>query len=61
MSSSGPSPGFATSPFGGATFEGELSPEDLFNMFFGGGAAFGGNFGGGPGEPLRGVYRKFVC
>jgi hypothetical protein len=32
-------------------FEGELSPEDLFNMFFGGGG-FGGdgniNFGGGP-------------
>ncbi|KAI0255909.1 hypothetical protein BJV78DRAFT_1118654 [Lactifluus subvellereus] len=48
MSSSGPSPGFATSPFGGAAFDGELSPEDLFNMFFGGGSAFGGNFGGGP-------------
>jgi len=41
ISSSGPSSGFATSPFGGATFEGELSPEDLFNMFFGGGATFG--------------------
>ncbi|KAI9458101.1 DnaJ-domain-containing protein [Russula earlei] len=40
MSSSGSPSGFATSPFGGATFEGELSPEDLFNMFFGGGGAF---------------------
>lgn len=32
-------------------FEGELNPEDLFNMFFGGGGfggpAFGGGFGGG--------------
>jgi DnaJ homolog subfamily B member 12 len=55
MSSSGSSPGFATSPFGGATFEGELSPEDLFNMFFGGGTSFGGNFGGGPGELPRSV------
>jgi len=45
MSSSGPSSGFATSPFGGATFEGELSPEDLFNMFFGGG---GTAFSSGP-------------
>jgi hypothetical protein len=49
--SSGSSPGFATSPFGGGSFEGELSPEDLFNMFFGGGGpAFGGAFGGGPGK-----------
>lgn len=39
---SGSTSGFATSPFGGATFDGELSPEDLFNMFFGGGAGFGG-------------------
>ncbi|KAI0788714.1 hypothetical protein C8Q75DRAFT_733991 [Abortiporus biennis] len=50
-SSSRASPGFATSSFGGG-FEGELSPEDLFNMFFGGGmngATFGGGpFGGGP-------------
>lgn len=28
-------------------FEGELSPEDLFNMFFGGGGAFNGGFGPG--------------
>lgn len=61
MSSSGPSPGFATSPFGGATFDGELSPEDLFNMFFGGGAGFGGNFGGSTGEPLRIVYGPSTC
>ncbi|KAH9967223.1 hypothetical protein BC827DRAFT_1381492 [Russula dissimulans] len=41
MSSSGPSSGFATSPFGGATFKFRVSPpEDLFNMFFGGGTAF---------------------
>ncbi|TFK39817.1 hypothetical protein BDQ12DRAFT_681271 [Crucibulum laeve] len=41
---------FSTSPFGGGGgFDGELSPEDLFNMFFGGGGnAFGGGFGGGP-------------
>ena len=38
------SSGFATSPFGNG--DGELSPEDLFNMFFGGGG--GGGFGGGP-------------
>lgn len=42
-------PGFATSPFGGGQFEGELSPEDLFNMFFGGGGGGGGGFGGNPG------------
>ena len=37
-------------------FEGELSPEDLFNMFFGGGgapAAFGGGFGGPGGESFQ--------
>ncbi|KAJ7170503.1 hypothetical protein C8R43DRAFT_1059863 [Mycena crocata] len=35
--------------FGGGGSEGELSPEDLFNMFFGGGGAggFGNGFGGG--------------
>ncbi|KIY62255.1 DnaJ-domain-containing protein [Cylindrobasidium torrendii FP15055 ss-10] len=48
------SAGFAGHPFsGGQGFEGEISPEDLFNMFFGGGAGFAGNgfgggFGGGP-------------
>ncbi|EGN96808.1 hypothetical protein SERLA73DRAFT_124587 [Serpula lacrymans var. lacrymans S7.3] len=47
--SAGRSPGFATSQFRGG-FEGELSPEDLFNMFFGGGMNAGGfgTFGGGP-------------
>ncbi|KAG1725725.1 hypothetical protein EDB19DRAFT_1754156 [Suillus lakei] len=44
MSSRGP--GFSASPFGG---EGEMSPEDLFNMFFGGGGmAMNGGFGGSP-------------
>lgn len=43
------SAGFRRSPFGGATFEGELSPEDLFNMFFGGGSGMGGSPFGGPG------------
>jgi DnaJ family protein B protein 12 len=38
---------------GGATFQGEMTPEELFNMFFGGGGMQGG-FGqpgfGGPGS-----------
>jgi DnaJ family protein B protein 12 len=39
-------PGFSASPFGG---DGEMSPEDLFNMFFGGGGmAMNSGFGGGP-------------
>jgi len=38
-------PGFHTHPFGGET---EISPEELFNMFFGGNMG-GGGFGG-PGE-----------
>lgn len=37
--------GFSSSPFGNGG-EGEMSPEDLFNMFFGGG---GGGFGGAGG------------
>ncbi|KAJ6581580.1 hypothetical protein B0H19DRAFT_1207484 [Mycena capillaripes] len=46
--------GFQSFGGGGGGFEGELSPEDLFNMFFGGGGGggfgngFGGGFGGGP-------------
>ncbi|KAJ3928546.1 MAG: hypothetical protein NXY57DRAFT_964441 [Lentinula lateritia] len=38
---------FSANSFGGGgqAFEGEMSPEDLFNMFFGGG---GNAFGGGP-------------
>ncbi|KAJ7091418.1 hypothetical protein B0H15DRAFT_883742 [Mycena belliarum] len=51
-----PSSASAFQSFGqrGGGFEGELSPEDLFNMFFGGGGGggfgngFGGGFGGGP-------------
>ncbi|PIL25141.1 transporter [Ganoderma sinense ZZ0214-1] len=54
MSSSGPS--FDRGPgFGGGQFEGEISPEELFNMFFGGGGMGmnGGSFGGGPfGGPM---------
>ena len=52
MSSSGPSAAFAR---GGGGFEGEISPEELFNMFFGGGmngGSFGGGFGGPGGEQL---------
>ncbi|KAI1793518.1 DnaJ-domain-containing protein [Ganoderma leucocontextum] len=51
--SSGPS--FARGPgFSGGQFEGEISPEELFNMFFGGGMGMnGGSFGGGPfGGPM---------
>lgn len=53
MSSSGFSPGFSSSPFAGG-FEGEMSPEDLFNMFFGGGGMGmnGGGFGPGFGGPM---------
>ena len=41
--------GFPSS-FGNGRFDGELSPEELFNMFFGGngGNAFRSDFGGGP-------------
>ena len=52
MSNGGGHPGFATSSFGGGpSFEGEISPEDLFRMFFGDAAGgFGGMpMGGGPG------------
>jgi len=44
----------ATHRHHGGGFQGEVSPEDIFNMFFGGGAfgentaAFGGPFGGSP-------------
>lgn len=43
----GPSPfsGFARSPGARMPFEDEISPEELFNRFFGGGNAFGGPFG----------------
>lgn len=46
-SASGFHPGFSSA--GG--FQGEINPEDLFNMFFGGGGGMGGNgFGGANGE-----------
>ena len=53
MSSSGPSPGFARGGgFQAQGFDGEISPEELFNMFFGGGMNMnGGSFGGGFGGP----------
>ncbi|KAL2400028.1 putative J domain-containing protein C17A3.05c [Exophiala dermatitidis] len=45
----GPSPfsGFARSPGRGPMYEDEISPEELFNRFFGGGMGPGFNFGGG--------------
>ena len=51
--SSGFSRGFSPSPFASG-FEGEMSPEDLFNMFFGGGMGVnGGAFRPGPfGGPM---------
>ncbi|KAL1740864.1 hypothetical protein HDZ31DRAFT_67498 [Schizophyllum fasciatum] len=49
MPSRSAAPGFRTQGFN--SFDGEMSPEDLFNMFFGGGGGgspFGPGFGGGP-------------
>ncbi|KAL1756559.1 hypothetical protein FB107DRAFT_260870 [Schizophyllum commune] len=49
MPSRSASTGFRTQGFN--SFDGEMSPEDLFNMFFGGGGGgspFGPGFGGGP-------------
>lgn len=43
------SPSADTHSFGGNAFEAEISPEELFNMFFGGAMGGGGGFGG-PGE-----------
>ncbi|KAL9605007.1 MAG: hypothetical protein Q9219_000195 [cf. Caloplaca sp. 3 TL-2023] len=47
-SSASPFSGFARSPGGGRgpMFEDEISPEELFNRFFGGGGMGGGPFGG---------------
>lgn len=44
---------FATHSFANGGFDGEVSPEELFNMFFGGGGGgfgpgFSAGFGGGP-------------
>lgn len=45
-SSASPFSGFARSPGGrGPMFEDEISPEELFNRFFGGGGMGGGPFG----------------
>ena len=46
MSSSSRGPGFQAHPFGGNAFEAEINPEELFNLFFGGGMGGGGGFGG---------------
>lgn len=47
-SASSPFSGFARSPGGrGPMFDDEISPEELFNRFFGGGGMGGGPFGGG--------------
>ena len=43
---SSPFSGFARSPGRGPMFEDEISPEELFNRFFGGGGFGGGGFGG---------------
>jgi len=54
MSSRASSASFSNgSAFGGGGFEGEVSPEDLFNMFFGGGMGGGNAFGGAPGAYLE--------
>ena len=65
MSSSGPSAAFAR---GGGGFEGEISPEELFNMFFGGGVpvnggSFGGSPFGGPSEYLArpALHEMLIC
>lgn len=46
-SAASPFSGFAQSPGGGRSsmFEEEISPEELFNRFFGGGGMGGGGFG----------------
>jgi DnaJ family protein B protein 12 len=54
--------GFPSS-FGNSRFEGELSPEDLFNMFFGGNGtnAFRSDFGGGPSmSTFCNLYQLFI-
>jgi DnaJ family protein B protein 12 len=55
MSSSPSGFGGGRTPGGGMAFESEISPEELFNMFFGGGGGggnspFGNGFGGGPSQ-----------
>lgn len=51
--------GFPSS-FGNGRFDGELSPEELFNMFFGGNGVntFRSDFGGGPSvSTFRNLYQ----
>lgn len=68
---SSPGPSFARGSYGGGGgggFEGEISPEDLFNMFFGGGVpvnggSFGGSPFGGPSEYLArpALHEMLIC
>ncbi len=44
-SAQSPFSGFARSPGRGPMFEDEISPEEMFNRFFGGGGGMGGGFG----------------
>lgn len=48
-------------PGGGGMWEEEMSPEEMFQRFFGGGG-FGGGFGGGPfgGEPIPTSHRPLM-
>ena len=45
-SSSSRGPGFHAHQFGGNGFETEITPEELFNLFFGGSMGGGGGLGG---------------
>ncbi|KAF6761611.1 endoplasmic reticulum protein [Ephemerocybe angulata] len=56
------SSGFSPQSFGGGGFDGEISPEDLFNMFFGGGGGgFGNGFSGGFGGPRAKLSPLQLC
>jgi len=54
MSSSGMRSNFNRGGGGGGMYADELNPEDLFNMFFGGGGGRGGQFGN-----ANGMSQKF--
>ena len=62
---SGMAPSRSGSGGGGMRFENEVSPEELFNMFFGGGFPGGGmQFGGGNGtffSPTPLLYAGIQC
>ena len=58
----------AAPTFNGRQFDGEVSPEELFNMFFGGGVpvnggSFGGSPFGGPSEYLArpALHEMLIC